>query len=114
MLIIDSVTVVTPKSFQVDISDLDGATTRNAKGTLIRYRIAIKRKLICEWPPLTQTQCAALLGAVSKIFFTVQYPDPILGTTTKTFYVGDRSIPMLTNADTTPMWEGVKLDLIEQ
>ena len=45
MLKINGVTIVTPKGYEVSISDIDGETNRNANGTLIRDRIAVKRKL---------------------------------------------------------------------
>ena len=51
MLKINGVDIATPKTFSVDISDLDGETNRNAKGELIRDRIAVKENS-CEWPPL--------------------------------------------------------------
>lgn len=114
MLKINGVSIAMPKSFQVDISDIDGETNRNAAGQLIRDRIAVKRKLSCEWPPLSQAQASALLGAVSNVFFTIQYPDPLVGTTTKTFYVGDRTVPMYRNIEGTILWEGLKMNFVEK
>nr|DAL65992.1 MAG TPA_asm: hypothetical protein [Caudoviricetes sp.] len=32
MLVINGVEIATPKTFQVDINDIDGETNRNAKG----------------------------------------------------------------------------------
>lgn len=48
-LIINGVTVVPPKSFQVSVNDVDGETGRNANGDMVRDRITTKRKLECEW-----------------------------------------------------------------
>lgn len=48
MLVINGVEIATPKTFQVDINDIDGETNRNAKGEMLRDRIAVKRKLNCE------------------------------------------------------------------
>jgi hypothetical protein len=114
LLTINSTTVATPSVFQVDISDIDGETTRNAKGDLIRDRIAVKRKLTCEWKALTQAQVSAILSAVSGVFFTVQYPDPVNGVVTITCYVGDRSTPMYRNINGTILWEGLKLNLVQK
>lgn len=114
MLKINGVSIATPKSFQVDVSDIDGETHRNAAGQLIRDRIAVKRKLSCEWPPLSQAQASRLLSAVSNVFFNVEYPDPIQGVVTKTFYVGDRTIPMYRNIDGNILWEGLKMNFIEK
>jgi hypothetical protein len=116
VLKINGVNVATPKSFSVTISDLDGESNRNAKGELIRDRIAVKRKLSCEWPPLTMGQISTILTAVQGVFFTVEYPDPqIGGLTTKTFYVGDREAPVYRrqpNGDY--LWEKLSMDFIEK
>ncbi len=69
MLKINGVAIATPKVYEVTISDLDGESNRNANGDLVRDRIAVKRKLTLEWPPLTQAQISTLLNAVSSVFF---------------------------------------------
>ena len=79
MLKINSVSISVPSVFQVDIQDIDGESNRNARGELLRDRIAVKRKLNCEWPPLTAEECSTLLNAVSGVFFNVHYPDPMTG-----------------------------------
>ena len=86
-LIINGVAVKPPKSFQVDIQDIDGETGRNANGDMVRDRITTKRKLDCEWGMLTQDEMSQLLNAVSPEFFTVSYPDPMLGQTTKNVFM---------------------------
>ncbi len=93
MISINGVQIATPKTYEVTVSDLDGESNRNAKGELIRDRIAVKRKLNLEWRPLTQTEIQTLLNSVSDVFFTVTFPDPELGMITKTMYVGDRTAP---------------------
>lgn len=115
MLKINGVAVATPKVFKVDISDIDGETSRNARGDMIRDRVATKRKLNCEWAPLTMAEISTLLKAVRNVFFTVEYPDPMEGKViTKTFYVGDRSTPMLYMQNGVPMWEGLTMNFIER
>jgi len=116
LLVINSVAVKTPSKFDVTVSDIDGETTRNALGTLLRDRIAVKRKIQLEFPPLTQTELSTLLTAVQDVFFNVTYLDPILGSTTKSFYVGDRTMPMYKygNGTTDVLWEGLKMNFIEQ
>lgn len=115
MLKINGVAVAAPKVFKVDISDIDGETNRNAKGDMIRDRVATKRKLNCEWAPLTMAQISTLLKAVKGVFFTVEYPDPMEGSfITKTFYVGDRTTPMLYMKDGVPMWEGLSMNFVER
>lgn len=116
LLAINSIAVKTPSSFQVDISDLDGESTINARGNLIRDRIGIKRKLNCEFPPMTQSEMSTLLVAVAEVFFSITYQDPILGSTTKTFYVSDRTSPMYRfgNGTTDLLWEGLAMNFVEQ
>ena len=116
LLIINGVTVKTPTAMSVTVSDLDGETTRNAKGELIRDRIGIKRKVECEWKYLTQSQISTLLNAVNNVFFSVTYQDPLSGMITKTMYVGDRSAPMYRygNGGSSILWEGLKMNFIEK
>lgn len=115
LLNINGVDVKTPSKFQVDVSDIDGETTRNAKGELVRDRIAVKRKLNCTFPPMTQAEMSTLLNAVSDIFFTVTYLDPMSGVQTKTMYVGDRSAPMFRyGTGSNVMWESLSMNFIEK
>lgn len=114
MLSINGVAIATPKSFQVDIQDLDGESNRNAQGDMIRDRIATKRKLECEWGPLTQNEIQILLSAVSSVFFTVTFPDPQLGMVTKTMYVGDRTAPAYQYINGEVKWQGLKMNFIEK
>lgn len=117
MLKINGVEVTAPKTFKVDISDLDGESNRNAAGELIRDRIAVKRKLSCEWPPLQMDEISTLLQAVKDIYFQVYYPDPMDGAfSTRTFYVGDRSAPAywFDESKGIHLWQGLTMDFIEK
>ena len=113
-LVINGVTVVAPKSFKANISDVDGETGRNASGDMIRDRVAVKRKLECEWGLLSQSEIQTLLNAVTSEFFTVSYPDPQLGQITRTFYVGDRSAPAYSWANNLKPWSGLSMNFIER
>ena len=84
MIKINGVDIATPKTYEATVTDLDGETNRNANGEMIRDRIAVKRKLNLEWGPLTQAEIQTLLSAVSSVFFTVTFPDPMSGMVTKT------------------------------
>lgn len=114
MLSINGVAIATPKIYEAGISDLDGETNRNANGDLIRDRIAVKRKLNLEWGPLTQSEIAPILNAVSGVFFTVTFPDPQLGQVTKTMYVGDRTAPAYSCIKGQMKWQGLKMNFIEK
>lgn len=113
-LIINGVTVVAPKSFKVSISDVDGETGRNARGDMVRDRVAVKRKLECEWGLLSQAEMSALLTAVKSEFFTVSYPDPEVGIVSRNFYVGDRSAPAYSWANNLKPWSGLSMNFIER
>lgn len=95
---IKSTTVVTPSSMNVIISDIDSdKTTRNAKGKLLRDRIAVKRKLECEWNGLTQAQAKTILSNCQDEFFSITYFDALEAKeVTKTFYAGDRTADIYT------------------
>lgn len=116
MISINGVAIATPKTFEATVSDLDGESNRNADGELIRDRIAVKRKLNLEWGPLTQAETQTLLNAVSSVFFTVTFPDPMSGVVTKTMYVGDRTAPayMYDEKAKEVKWQGLKMNFIEK
>ena len=114
MISINGVAIATPKTFQVDIQDLDGESNRNAQGDMIRDRIAVKRKISLEWPALTQSESSTLLNAVSSVYFTVTFPDPKDGMITKTMYVGDRTTPAYQFKDGQVKWSGLKMNFIEK
>lgn len=114
MLKINGVVIATPKSFEVSISDLDGESNRNANGQMIRDRIAVKRKINLDWAPLSQSEMSTLLNAVSSVFFTVEFPDPQIGMTTKTMYVGDRTAPAYQYINGEVKWSGLKMNFIEK
>ena len=114
MISINGVQIATPKTYEVTVSDLDWESNRNAKGELIRDRIAVKRKLNLEWRPLTQTEIQILLNSVSDVFFTVTFPDPELGMITKTMYVGDRTAPAYQYVNGEVKWQGLKMNFIEK
>lgn len=114
MLRINGVDMPMPKSLKVIISDVDGDAGRNANGIIVRDRIAIKRKIECEWAPLTQSQTQQLLSAVSGVFFNVTFIDPKDGQVTKTMYVGDRNAPVYSYCEGLIRWSGLSMNFIEQ
>lgn len=116
MLKVNGVAIATPSVCQVDIADIDGeGANRNANGEMLRDRVAVKRKLNLEWGALEDSQISTLLKAVSSIFFTVEFPDPMEGKRlTKTFYVGDRNAPMYSCSKGKNLWSGLKMNFIEK
>ncbi|MFR1708924.1 MAG: DUF6711 family protein [Clostridium sp.] len=114
MIYINGSMIAAPSAYEVTIQDLDGESNRNASGNLIRDRIAVKRKINLEWPPLSQWEVSTLLNAVSSVFFTVEFPDPQLGMITKTMYVGDRTAPAYQYKNGEVKWSGLKMNFIEK
>jgi len=114
MIKIDSIQIPTPSDYNVGIQDLSKAE-RNARGTMIIERIAIKRKLELSWVYLAKDQLQQLLNAVSPVFFTVEYPDPLTGAAkTGTFYVGDRKAGAIDYRNGQPRWKDITFNLIER
>jgi len=115
ILTINGVEVKDPKSLQVEIQDIDKESERNANGTMVRTRVATKRKISVEWSPLSNSEISKILKAMSEVFFTVKYTDPMEGKAiTKTFYVGDRTAPVLKVINGVTRWEGLKTNLVEK
>lgn len=115
ILKINGTYVPDPSELQVEIMDIDDDTTRNANGEIIRNRIAVKRKLNCSWPSLKSSGMSTILQAVKNPFFTVEYPDPMVGgRVTKTFYVGDRQMPVYSQINGIVRWEGLSMNFVER
>jgi hypothetical protein len=117
MLKINGNDVVTPAEFSVTILDLDNgeSSVRTADGTLNRDRIAVKRQLDITWPVMNRSDTSTILQAMSGVFFTVNYPDPYTGDyETKTFYVGNRPVPVAIVKESEIYWGGLKVTLIER
>lgn len=115
MLKIKGASIKSPKTFSVDIEDLDGDSYRNVLGQLTRDRISTKRKLSCEWGPLKNEEISTILTSVKDVFFMVEYPDPVEGRVlTKEFYVGTRTSPIYNWSDGEVKWEGLKMNFIER
>jgi hypothetical protein len=115
MIKIDDVLIPTPSEFKVGIQDLSQAE-RNAAGTIIIERVrGGVRKLEMSWKHLSASDLQQLLSAVSPVFFTVEYPDPLTGSArTGTFYVGDRSVGSLNYLNGQPRWIDCKFNVIER
>lgn len=115
MLKVNGTTIKTPSKLSVGIYDVSKNADRNAEGTILIDRVAVKRKLEMEWPAMTNSEISTLLSAVTAVFFSVTYPDPMTGANkTITCYVGDRTAPVHRMISNVPMWEGLKMNFIEQ
>ena len=117
LLKINSTDLPAPTVLQPGLQDLDSedGTGRNQSGTMFRDRIAVKRKVHCEWGILSKTQMAALLSAMSPASFKLTYPDPQEGALKEiTAYVGDRTPAMCSVVGENDwMWTGLSVDFVE-
>lgn len=114
MIEINNILIPTPSSFKVGINDISSAE-RNAKGTMLIDRIAQKRKLELGWKELEPEKLSELLKLINSTFFFVRYLDPLENIyVTKTFYVGDREIPMYSFVNGKPVWIDISFNFIER
>ena len=107
-----------PKEYTPDIYDVDASTTgRNAAGTMIRDRVAVKHKFNYKFPPLSQADATEILNAVRDSSFTLTTASPETGAKTNyRVYVGDRSLPvywMPNHNQNSWLYETLTLNLIE-
>ncbi|MGN0546878.1 MAG: DUF6711 family protein [Acutalibacteraceae bacterium] len=98
------------------IQDIDSSNSgRNAYGSMIRDRVAVKVKWQLSFPPMSQAKLSALLKAVSSESFQFTYPDPTSssGVITKNCYVGDRTAPLYSLIDGVMLWKNVSFGIVE-
>lgn len=114
MLTIGGVAVKNPTTFEVTIEDIYGTDETNANGDSIIDIANTKRVLSVGWGLMTQSEMAALLGSMDDGFFTIQYPDPYLGVTTKTFKVSERTAAKSLIVRAVTMWDGMRCEFRER
>lgn len=107
---------VTPSSFKWSLQDVSAADSgRNVEGTMYKNMITQKRKLELEFPARQWTEVSSLLQAVNSEYFTVRYPDMLSGTfETRTFYCGDREVPVYTWFDNQKVVSNITFNVIER
>lgn len=114
VLTIGSTEVASPSEMQVGVMDISKAE-RNARGTLIKEKIATKQKLELGWKFLTAPQLSQILQAIDANFFSVTYLDPVTNSTkTGTFYVGDRNVGVMDIRNGAVRYKDIKFNLIER
>lgn len=113
-----TVTLPYPQEYTPSIQDVDASTTgRNAAGTMIRDRVAVKRKFSCKWAALSQADLKKILDACEEVSFRLTAVDPKSGTiVTYWVYVGDRTMPVYwypSTNDTSWMYSSLSMNFIE-
>lgn len=116
ILQINGADIPAPKKCQIGISDQDLNSDADSNAEMHRNRVAVKRKIVNEWGPLTWSEISLILTSIKDVFFDVRYPDPQTGQfEIKRFYVGDRTTPVaLMNNDGSITWEGLSADFVEK
>lgn len=119
ILKVNGVFIQDPSSLEYQRYDLDSeeGSGRNQVGEMLRDRVAVKRKLVCKFPPMKSNEVAELLQAVSDVFMEVEFPDPYTNTRqTMICYVGDRTTPFYTWDYINDCWilEEVAFNFIER
>lgn len=108
------------QEYSVIISDLDSELSgRNAKGEMLRDRIRVARKISVSFRPMKVNEMSTVLSAVKNMFFEVTYLDPESGNTkTGTFYVGDRTAPIMRylmyEGQMQWLWDVMSFNLVER
>lgn len=113
---VDGHTVRPPSTYQwslQDVSDPDAGRTEDA--LMHKLRKAQKVKLQLAWQNISTEEASPILTAFNPEYVEVEYLDPMVGGyVTKTFYVGDRSVPMYNNTIYGGLWSNVAFNIIEQ
>lgn len=105
-----------PQSYVWTIQDIDSTYSgRNISGTMIRDRVATKRKLQVSWSGKNGSDAVDILSRVSSNpTFTLRYFDALTNSTRQsTFYVGDRQAKMYWLTSGNPLWETISYNFIE-
>lgn len=80
MLKINGAEVASPSRLGVSMEDRGDFSAMNVLGERVADRLAMKRVIDVEWALLEVDEMAAIASAVTgKVFFTVEYPDPVTG-----------------------------------
>lgn len=119
ILKVNGVSIQDPQTLEFQLYDLDSeeGSGRNQNGDMFRDRKAIKRKIVCKFPPLKNSEMKILLEAVEPMFFELEYPDARTGgNRIMTCYVGDRTTPIYRKDPFTNewIWQGVSINFIEK
>ena len=111
---VNGLPVRSPSVYQVDLNDVSAADSGRTEDALMhKNRIAQKRKITLAWNNIKTEDASAILQAFNPEYISVEYLDPMVGGfVTKTFYVGDRSVPAYSTR--LGLWSNVGFNIIER
>lgn len=117
MIKVDGVAIKTPSEFTWGLQDVSADSAGRTQDALMhKDRIAQKITLNLAWNGLTFAETSTIVQAFNPEYVNVTYPDPLNGstTTTKKFYVGDRSAPFKIWTTRQKVMEKLSFNLIER
>lgn len=108
------VTVPCPSSYEYKLSDVSASDAGRTEDALMhKMMIAQKVHLELAWQNVSTAVASQILNAFNHEYLRVQYLDVMANAyLTKTFYVGDRSVPSYNVK--LGIWSNVAFNLIEQ
>ena len=108
-----AVTVPCPSSYEYKLSDVSAADAgRTEDAHMHKMMIAQKVHLELAWQNIKTADATTILNAFNHEYINVKYLDPMAGGyATKTFYVGDRSVPSYNTR--LGIWSNVSFNIIE-
>ena len=106
--------VPAPSKYQWGLQDIsDSEAGRTEDELMHKNRVAQKVKLELEWEAISISEASTILQAFDPEYVSITYLDARAGAfLTKTFYVGDREVPLF-NA-VTGLWDSIGFNVIEQ
>ena len=117
MLKVNGTSLPCPASFQWSLQDISASDAgRTQDGQMQKMLVTQKRKLVVEWSFKDWSEAATILQTVNASeYLSVEYPDMLSGTyETRTFYVGDRTVPVKLWWINRKLVEKVSFDFIER
>ena len=113
---VNNVDMPCPSAWTFGLMDVSAAESgRTTTGKMFKNRITQKRKLSVVYNGITDEDVHTVMTAINPEYINVTYHDPLIGdTTTKEFYVGDRTAPVKWWFTGTHVYESLSFDLIER
>lgn len=109
MLLVNGAAAPAPSAMQVTVFDVSSGEKRNAAGSAVIDRTAVKRRLELQWAHISGEDLAALLNEIGGLF-EVSYPDPVSGQDrSMQCYCGERVAGILRMQAGKPVWTDVKM-----
>ncbi len=111
---VGGVTVPVPSSYEYQLSDVSSSDAgRTEDGLMHKMRIAQKVHLNLAWQNVKTADVSTILNAFNPEYISIQYLDAKAGAyLTKTFYVGDRSVPAYNTS--LGLWSNISFNVIER